>query len=132
MHSPFRTQAEFLEPVLDAFARGAPRHHHLVVKAHPLENGRVSLRRAIRAMARARGVGGRVHYVGGGKLARLLGPARTAVTVNSTAAQQVLWKGIPLKVFGRAVYAKPEFVASGPLDTFFAQPGRPDTRAYRD
>ncbi len=40
-------------------------------------------------------------------------PAR-AVTVNSTAAQQVLWRGLPLKVFGRAVYAKPEFVSTQP------------------
>lgn len=132
MHSPFRTQAEFLEPVLDAFARGAPRHHHLVFKAHPLENGRLPLRRTIRAMAGARGVRARVHYVGGGKLARLLDGARTAVTVNSTAAQQVLWRGIPLRALGRAVFAKPEFAASGPLEAFFAEPGRPDTRAYRD
>ena len=132
MHSPFARQSEFLEPVLDAFAKGAPRHHHLVLKAHPLENGRSPLRRLVRGLARARGVEARVHYVAGGKLARLLDHARTAVTVNSTAGQQVLWRGIPLKVFGRAVYAKPEFVASGPLEGFFAQPGRPDTRAYRD
>lgn len=132
MHSPFTSMAEFLTLVMDGFAKGAPRHHHLVFKAHPLENGRSPLRRMIRALARERGVKGRVHYVAGGKLARLLDHARTAVTVNSTAAQQVLWRGIPLKVFGRAVYAKPEFVAREPLADFFAQPGRPDTRAYKD
>jgi len=132
MHGPFERQEDFLRTVLDGFARGAPPHHHLVVKAHPLENGRSPLRRMIRAMARERGVQGRVHYVAGGKLAQLLDHARTAVTVNSTAAQQVLWRGIPLKAFGRAVYAKPEFASPQPLDAFFAQPGRPDTRAYRD
>ncbi len=73
-----------------------------------------------------------MHYVRGGKLARLLDHARTAVTVNSTAGQQVLWRGIPLKVFGRAVYGKPEFVATQPLPEFFASPRRPDSRAYRD
>ena len=52
--------------------------------------------------------------------------------MNSTAGQQVLWRGIPLRTFGRAVYAKPEFVSTLPLDRFFAQPGRPDTRAYKD
>ena len=67
-----------------------------------------------------------------GKLAQLLNDARTAVTVNSTAAQQVLWRGIPLKVFGDAVYAKPEFVSEQPLTEFFATPGRPDNRAYKD
>ena len=54
------------------------------------------------------------------------------MTVNSTAAQQALWRGLPLKVFGRAVYAKPEFVSDQPLAEFFAAPTRPDSRAYRD
>ena len=54
------------------------------------------------------------------------------VTVNSTAAQQALWRGLPLKAFGRAVYSKPEFVSDQPLDQFFAAPQRPDSKAYRD
>ena len=132
MHSPFSRQEEFLRLVAEGFAKGAPRHHHLVFKAHPLENGRAPLRRIIRALAAEFGLEGRVHYVRGGKLARLLDHARTAVTVNSTAGQQVLWRGIPLKVFGRAVYAKPEFASPLPLPEFFAEPGRPDGRAYKD
>jgi capsular polysaccharide export protein len=39
---------------------------------------------------------------------------------------------MPLRTFGAAVYAKPEFVSSQPLPAFFAQPARPDLRAYRD
>ena len=74
----------------------------------------------------------RVHFVRGGKLAGLLNHARTAVTVNSTAAQQALWRGLPLKTFGAAVYAKPEFVSIQSLPEFFANPSRPDSRAYRD
>lgn len=132
MHSPFRSMAEFLDLVLKGFAEGAPAHHHLVFKAHPLEDGRVALRREIARLARQHGVAGRVHFVRGGKLAGLLNSARSAVTVNSTAAQQVLWRGLPLKVFGNAVYAKPEFVSTQPLPEFFAQPTRPDSRAYRD
>ena len=68
----------------------------------------------------------------GGKLAQLLNHTRSVVTVNSTAAQQALWRGLPLKVFGRAVYAKPEFVSTQSLPEFFTQPTRPDSRAYRD
>ena len=52
--------------------------------------------------------------------------------MNSTAAQQVLWRGIPLKIFGRAIYEKPEFVSDQALPDFFARPRRPDPRAYRD
>jgi len=44
----------------------------------------------------------------------------------------VLWRGIPLRVFGAAVYAKPEFVSDQPLPEFFAGATRPDNRAYRD
>ena len=130
--SPFSTMAEFLELVLAGFAKGAPPHHHLVFKAHPLEDGRVPLAQDIRRLAAAHGLADRVHFVRGGKLAVLLNDARSAVTVNSTAGQQALWRGLALRSFGAAVFAKPEFVSTQPLDAFFANPGRPDTRAYRD
>jgi len=132
MHSPFATMTDFLAEIFEGFAKGAPRHHHLVIKAHPLEDGRVPVSRAVRSLARRHGLNGRVHYVRGGKLAQLLNDARSAVTVNSTAGQQVLWRGIPLKSFGRAVYDKPEFVSEQPLHRFFAHPTRPDNRAYKD
>ncbi len=131
-HSPFASQTEFLERVFAGFAQGAARHHHLVIKAHPLEDGRAPLRQTIRRLTARHGLAGRVHFLRGGKLAQLLNHARSAVTVNSTAAQQVLWRGMPLKIFGRAVYDKPEFVSDQPLEAFFARPDRPDARAYRD
>lgn len=132
MHSPFTTMTEFLAQVIEGFARGASPHHHLVFKAHPLEDGRTPIARDIRRLAALHGVAARVHFVRGGKLAALLNHARSAVTVNSTAAQQVLWRGLPLKTFGAAVYAKPEFVSTQNLPEFFAHPTRPDSRAYRD
>ncbi len=131
-HSPFATMAEFLALCIEGFAKGAPPHHRLVFKAHPLEDGRVPVKAEILRLARAAGVEGRVHFVRGGKLAALLNHTRTVVTVNSTAAQQALWRGLPLKVFGKAVYGKPEFVSTQPLPEFFARPTRPDSRAYRD
>ena len=132
MHSPFSTITEFLELVMEGFAKGAAPHHHIVFKAHPLEDGRVPVAREIRRLARLNGVQNRVHFVRGGKLAQLLNHARSAVTVNSTAGQQVLWRGLPLKTFGAAVYAKPEFVSTQSLTDFFTLPTRPDSRAYRD
>jgi len=132
MHSPFERMEEFLALVIRGFAKGAPKHHHLVFKAHPLENGRSPLRKVIHQLARDNDVYNRVHYVRGGKLAQVLDHARTAVTVNSTAAQQVLHRGIPLKVFGDAVYDKPEFVSDLPVDQFFATPARPDNRAFKE
>ncbi|MCY1126042.1 capsular biosynthesis protein [Frigidibacter sp. RF13] len=131
-HSDFASMADFVTLCLDAFARGAAAHHHLVFKAHPLEDGRVPLARLIREGAAARGLSTRVHFVTGGKLAQLLREAASAVTVNSTAAQQALWRGLPVKLLGRAVYDKPEFVSPQPLADFFATPSRPDSRAYSD
>lgn len=130
-HSDYTCMSEFLEQVVAGFAAGAPAHHHLVIKEHPLENHREPLRRRARQAARRYGLAGRVHYVPGGKLARLLDEARSAITVNSTAGQQVLWRGIPLRIFGRSVYDKPEFVSRQPLESFFAQPDAPDSAAYR-
>lgn len=131
-HGPFGTMGDFLETCIRGFADGAPRHHHLVFKAHPLEDGRTPLRQNVLRLARQHGVSERVHFVRGGKLASLLDHARSAVTVNSTAAQQVLWRGLPIRAFGRAVFAKPEFVSTQPAAEFFAQPSKPDSRAYRD
>ena len=131
-HSPFASMTDFLALVMAGFARGAPRHHHLVFKAHPLEDGRVPLASEIRRLAALHGLTDRVHFVRGGKLAQLLNDARSAVTVNSTAGQQALWRGVPLRSFGAAVFAKPEFVSQQPLEAFFAAPERPDTKSYRD
>lgn len=130
-HSPFSSMTEFLGLVVDGFAKGAPRHHHLVFKAHPLEDGRVPLQTEIRRLAVQYGLQSRVHFVRGGKLAELLNDARSAVTVNSTAGQQALWRGLPLRCFGTAVYAQPEFVSTQPIEAFFSAPDRPDSRAYR-
>ncbi len=131
-HGPFRDMREFLDLVIGGFAEGAPAHHHLVFKAHPLESGRLPLAREIRRMAARRGIGGRVHFIGGGKLGPLLAHARSAVTVNSTAAHQALWRGLAVRAFGRAVYAKPELVSDQPIAEFFAAPRPPDRKAYAD
>ena len=130
-HAPFAEMSDFVALVIAGFAEGAPSHHHLVFKGHPLENDQSPLRRIIARLARNHGIADRVHYLRGGKLAQILADARTAVTVNSTAGQQVLWRGIPLKSFGTAVYNKPEFISDQPLPEFFANPKRPDVAAYR-
>ena len=129
-HSPYGTQAAFVADVIEGFARGAPPHHHLVFKAHPLEDGRAPLQRTLHHCAKAAGISDRVHFVRGGKLAGLLGDARSAVTVNSTAGQQALWRGIPLRAFGAAVYAKPELVSDQTMVEFFRTPRPPDAEAY--
>ncbi len=129
-HGPFPDQAAFLDTLFRGFSTGAPPHHHLVVKAHPLEDGREPLRPLIRKLTKKHRLEGRIHFVSGGKLARLLDAARSALTVNSTSAEQVLWRALPLKAFGEAVYNRPEFVSNQTLTDFFTAPQQPDRDAY--
>lgn len=131
-HSDFDTMVDFLRVTIEGFAKGAPSHHHLVFKAHPLDDNRVPIQQNICQIATDNGVASRVHFLRGGKLAPLLDHARSAVTINSTAAQQALWRGLPLKAFGAAIYSKPEFVSQQPIAGFFTNPEYPDTAAYRD
>ena len=134
-YGPFQKQSDFIDCVIKGFAAGAPRHHHLVFKAHPLEDGRESLRKIIQNTAKAHGLSDRVHFVRGGKLADLLDEARSAITVNSTAGQQVLWRGLPLRCFGASVYDKDELVSRQNLTDFFSRPEKPavdDYSAFRD
>ncbi|WP_323717617.1 capsule biosynthesis protein [Paracoccus aminovorans] len=130
-HSPYSRMAEFTDEVLTEFARSAPRHHRIVFKAHPLEDGRGGIRQAILDKARSLGIEDRVHFVRGGKLARLMNQARAAVTVNSTAAQQALWRGLPVKAMGRAVFDKPGLVSDQSLADFLHDPRPPKAMAYR-
>ena len=130
-HSDYDAMADFTAEVLEAFAAHAPRHHHLVFKGHPLDDGRSHQRRDIMVKARELGIADRVHHVPGGKLALLLGQARSVVTVNSTSAQQALWRGLPVKAMGRAVFDKPQLVSGQSLPEFFVHPQRPDHDNYR-
>jgi capsular polysaccharide export protein len=128
--SAFTSQTDFVDSIVSGFAAGAPSHHRLVFKAHPLEDGRAPLSRAIRDSAHAHSIADRVFFVRGGKLAYLLNASRSAVTVNSTAAHQALWRGLPLRSFGTSVYDKPGLVSHQPLTDFFTDPQPPNPEIY--
>ena len=130
-HSDIASMEAFIATVARGFASGAPAHHQLVFKAHPLEDGREPVGRIARKEAARAGISDRVWFISGGKLGPLLDHAISAVTINSTAGQQALWRGLPLKIFGRAVYGRPEFVSEQPIAQFFAEPVGPDVSAYR-
>lgn len=129
-HSDFDGQAEFIKLVIEGFAKTAPQHHILVFKAHPFEDEREPVPRLIRELVSQHKLSGRVRFIPGGKLGPLLDAANSTITVNSTASQQALWRGLPVRAFGRSVFAKPEFISSQPLAEFFAKPHLPDTEAY--
>ena len=53
------------------------------------------------------------------------------MTVNSTAAQQALWRGLPVKAMGCAVFDKPGLVSDQSLEEFLRDPRPPQALAYR-
>ena len=130
-HSPFKTNASFLEFVLRSFAKNAAPHHHLVIKAHPLEDGHSEIAYHLRRLGTKFGINRRIHYLPGGKLAHVLDPALSVVTVNSTAGQQALWRGILVKTLGQEVYNQVQFISKQSLDAFFAHPKAPNLKAYK-
>ncbi len=131
-YSRYAGMDEFMRECVENFAKFAPKHHHLAFKAHPLEDERKPLARVADELAKEFNVIGRIHYIRGGKLAQILDFASSVVTINSTAAQQALWRGLPLKAMGQSVYNKPEFISDQELGAFFANPQKPDLAAYRD
>ncbi|HSF94888.1 MAG TPA: capsule biosynthesis protein CapA [Thermohalobaculum sp.] len=129
-HSPYRCSAEFVADCVAGFAAGAAPDELLVFKAHPFEDGRERLGRVIADEAAHHGVAGRVLFLDGGNgLSALLDGARSVVTVNSTAGQQALWRGLPVAALGDAVYARPGLTSDQPLARFFAAP-RPPRQAH--
>ncbi len=50
--------------------------------------------------------------------------------MNSTAAQQALWRNLPVYALGRSVFAKPELVSHKTLAEFFGEPDAPDAESY--
>ncbi len=131
-YSHYTGMDAFMRECVENFAKHAPKHHHLVFKAHPLEDERKPLARVAADLAREFNAEGRIHYIRGGKLAMILDAAYSVVTINSTAAQQALWRGLPLKALGQSVYDKPEFTSNQALGGFFRTPKKPDLAAYRD
>ncbi len=125
-HSEFRDNRSFLGAVLDSFADHAPEGLHLVVKGHPLDAGVIDLERMTRDLARARGVGDRVHPLDGGSLAELCRASCGLVVNNSSAALSALGFGTPVKVLGRAFFDMPGLTDPGSLHAFWHHQTPPD------
>lgn len=129
-HSDYGSLAEFVEECVDGFLSGAPADERLVLKAHPFDDGRENLAALSRRIARKTNAGDRVVFLERGRLAPLLDGAVSAVTINSTSAHQALWRGLPVRAMGRAVFDKPGLTSRQPLDDFFRAPTPPDPEVY--
>lgn len=125
-NSPFADPAEFLRTVIRSYAGMGPDEGLLVVKLHPMDNGRVPWRRLTRDLSEEYRIASRVLFLDGGDLDVLLAKAEGCVVVNSTVGLHALQAGCPVKALGVAVYDIAGLTHVKGLDTFWNDPQRPD------
>lgn len=125
-NSAWSDPASLVAHVVQSFAAHGPQEGLLVVKLHPMDNGRVPWRRHLRRAAQAAGVAGRVRVMDGGDLAWLLSHAAGCVVVNSTVGLHGLQAGCPVICLGVATYDMAGLTHQGGLDRFWTAPERPD------
>jgi len=99
-----RSQGEEIDAIIACFAAESRQDALLVVKEHPLDNGRRLWGGKVGACALRRGVAERVVFLPGGRVECLFPRLAGVVTINSTVGLSALLEGVPVKVLGRAVY----------------------------
>jgi capsular polysaccharide export protein len=126
-YSPYPDLETPIREVVASFAAHAPENARLIVKVHPLDPGLRSWRKVVMDAASAGGAEGRVRYIDGGDLGRLIDASAGVVVINSTVGLLSLQHGAPTIALGQAVYHVPGLTASNGLDAFWGNPERPDT-----
>jgi len=131
-HSPFPDMQSAATYVIESFAAHAPADAHLVLKAHPLDCSFFGWSHFVRDYAVRLGLKGRLHYIDGGNLERIVARARGLVCVNSTSATLALARDTPVCTIGEAIYDMPGLTHSGHVDTFWTNPTPPEPGLYKD
>ncbi|MDD3444403.1 MAG: capsular biosynthesis protein [Zavarzinia sp.] len=129
-HSPYKSMRDFKAAVMHSFARHAPEDLNLVIKAHPLDNGRDGHAADVAALVAETGLEGRVTLIDGGTLFNLLGGCRAAITVNSTAGISALHRAVPLIALGKAIFDIEGLCHQKGLDSFWTEPSPVDPGLY--
>ena len=126
-HSDYESVPDFIDEVIASFAKSAPQDRRLLFKSHPLDNGMIDYRNLIELAALRHGATGRVDYIEGGDLDKILKRTEGVILINSTVGYAALKHNAPLKVMGRAIYDMKGLTFQGPLDDFWGNAKAPDT-----
>ncbi len=129
-HSPFPDMQSAAGYAIESFAANAPRHLHLLLKAHPLDSSFFNWETFVRRHAQRLSLEGRLHFIDGGDLESMVRKARGLVCVNSTSATLALANGTPVCTMGEAIYDLPGLTHQGHLDSFWANPVPPEPDVY--
>lgn len=118
-HSNFESVEEFIEHVIESFAKYAPKERPLVIKHHPLDRGYTDYTELIKILTVRHGLGNRCFYIHDQHLPTLLKHTIGVVVVNSTAGLCAIGEGVPVKVCGEAIYDLQGLTFQGSLDQFW-------------
>lgn len=131
-HSEYKCMKKYIEIVIEDFSQNAEKHHHLVLKHHPMDRGYRNYSDLIQKLCKKNGVQGRVHYFCDIHLPTLLKHSIGFITVNSTTGIQALYHQIPIKVLGFALYNLPKLTNQRPLEKFWRNPGKVDAIYFQN
>jgi capsular polysaccharide export protein len=129
-HSPFPDMEAAASYVIESFSAHASPSDHLLLKAHPLDSSFFNWRRYVRRQAARLGLQGRLHFLDGGDLEKMVKAAKGLVCVNSTSATLALAQGTPVCTIGEAIYDLPGLTHQHHLDSFWSDPTPPEHGLY--
>lgn len=130
-HSDFSSIEEFIETVMNSFAKNAPRNRLLIFKHHPMDRGRKDYTKYINTLSEKLNIGGRAISVHDIHLPTLLKNAIGTVTINSTVGISSLYHHTPTIVLGNAIYDIDGLTCKNiPLDDFWVNYITPDAELF--
>lgn len=103
-HSSFASIEEYIEVVLNSFAKSAPQNTLLVIKHHPMDRGRKDYTQQIEALSQKLAIKERVIVVHDLHLPSCLKNAIGTITINSTVGISSLYHHTPTLTLGNAIY----------------------------
>jgi len=130
-HSPYRRIEDFIEQVVESFARHAPPETVLLLKHHPFDRPYRDYQRLVRELESRHRLHGRLLYVDLLNLPHALRRARGTVVINSTVGLSAVGYGTPTKCMGRSVYDLPGLTHQGSLESFWTAPEPVDRELSR-
>ena len=125
-HSRYPENVHFIIEVMRSFATHAPETATLVFKQHPHARGGLGHSSLIYSLADELRMTRRLLHLTEGDTPDLAKHSAGVVLINSTVGFQALERDAPLLVMGEALYKHADLTHTGSLDSFWANPYRPD------
>ena len=131
VHSKFKTIEEFIELVIESFAKNAPKYTHLVLKHHPMDRGRRDYKKYILKLGEKYKIKNRLIVIYDLHLPTLLSNTLGTITINSTVGLQAMYHKSPVKVLGNAIYDIKGLSDQKYLSEFWNSPEKPDKELFK-